>query len=158
MRVSTATFLLLILSTIPFSKESNQNWTMGDNETIINTYVSKLTEEQRDKYYFWIGLRNSFYFSGNMDQLEKLVKYFSPEEEGYYKNLYNFSVPCCLCAGVLVLIIIFYLVRRFLMKGCRGPKIVEKTYHHSTYFFLILGVIIGLVCTIISLYNAVHSK
>ena len=60
-----------------------QNWTLGDNEIIINSYSSKLTEDERDNYFYWIGLRNSFYYSEDSNQLEKLVKYFTPEENNY---------------------------------------------------------------------------
>lgn len=151
------TFLLL-LCIFSFTKQANKNWTMGDNETIIHTYESKLSENERDIYYYWIGLRNSFYFSGNLDQLEKLVKYFTPEEEKYYKNLYKFSLPGLISAGALLLLTLAYLVQRCIFHGCKGPKIIEKSYHTTTYSILIIGAVVGLVCMIISLYNGSKSK
>lgn len=151
-------FILLLLCIFSYTMQGNGNWTMGDNETTIHSYVSSLTEEQRDKYYYWIGLRNSFYFSGNLNQLEKLVKYFTPEEEKYYSDLYNFSLPCMICAGAIFLCTIVFLFQRCICHGCKGPKIIEQTYINTTYFILIAGAIIGLVCMIISLYNAAKSK
>lgn len=152
------TFLLLFLCIISLSYQADSNWTFDGDQIKINSYKSNLSEEQRDNYYFWIGLRNSFYFSDNLNQLEKLVKYFTPEEEKYYTKLYKFSIPCLICGGALLVIIFVYLIKRFLLRGCRGPKIVEKSYHHSAYFFLIFGVVVGLVCMIIGLYNASKSK
>ena len=148
-------FILFIILSLSFQQN---NWTMYNNSIKINTIKSNLTNEQRDKYYYWIGLRNSFYYSQNSNQLEKLVKYFTPEEETYYKNLYNFSLPgLILTAGVFVIFLV-YLVKRFLLKGCKGPKNVTKSYNNTTYFFIAFGCILGLLFHTLSIYNAAHSK
>lgn len=152
------TFILLLLCLFSFTIQGNANWTMGDNETIIHSYESNLTEEQRDKYYYWIGLRNSFYFSGKSNQLEKLVKYFTPEEDNYYKELYKFSSPGIVCGGVLLVIILVFLIKRCLLHGCKGPKIIEPSYVSFTYAILIIGAVIGLGFMIVSLVFAVESK
>jgi hypothetical protein len=117
-----------------------------------------LTADQRDDYYYWIGLRNSFYYSDDSDQLEKLVKYFTPEDDDYYKDLFAFSAPGFICAGVVFIIFLVYLVKRFLLKGCKGPKIVVKSYHHTTYFFIISGFLIGLIFLSLTIYNCGKSK
>ena len=149
-----ALFFLCLLS----SSLQHDYWTIYNNSIIINSYQSKLSEEQRSDYYYWVGLRNSFYFSEDSNQLEKLVKYFTPEEEDYYSNLFSFSVPGFLCAGAVIVIFIVYLIKRFLLKGCRGPKIIIKSYHHATYFFIGFGFISGLIFLIFTIYNCGYSK
>lgn len=136
----------------------HEYWTIYNNSITINSYVSKLSEEQRANYYYWVGLRNSFYFSEDSNQLEKLVKYFTPEEEDYYSNLFNFSIPFFICAGVVLIIFIVYLIKRFLLKGCKGPKIIVKSYHHTTYFFIGFGFISGIIFLSITIYNCGQSK
>lgn len=150
-------FSVLFLCLISLSIQQN-NWTIFNNSIVINSYASKLTEPERDNYYYWVGLRNSFYFSEDSNQLEKSVKYFTPEEENYYSNLFAFSAPGFICAGAVIVIFIVYLVKRFLLKGCRGPKIIENSYHHTTYFFIIAGFLIGLTCLIFTIYNCANSK
>ena len=150
-------YTMLFLCLISFSFQQN-NWTIFNNSIIINSYVSPLNEEQRDNYYYWVGLRNSFYYSEDSNQLEKLVKYFTPEEEGYYSNLFSFSVPFIICAVAVIILFIVYLVKRFLLKGCRGPKIYTKSYDHITYFFIITGVAVTLISFTITIYNAGKSK
>ena len=150
-------FSILFLCLISLSIQQ-KNWTIYNNSIVINSYVSGLTEEQRDNYYYWVGLRNSFYYSEDSNQLEKLVKYFTPEEEDYYSKLFGFSVPGFICAAVVIVIFIVYLIQRFLLKGCRGPKIIVKSYHHTTYFFIIAGFLIGLVSLSITIYNCGKSK
>ena len=150
-------FSILFLCLISLSIQQ-KNWTIYNNSIVINSYVSGLTEEQRDNYYYWVGLRNSFYYSEDSNQLEKLVKYFTPEEEDYYSKLFGFSVPGFICAAVVIVIFIVYLIKRFLLKGCRGPKIIVKSYHHTTYFFIISGFLIGLVSLSITIYNCGKSK
>ena len=135
MLANKSLFALFFLCLISSSLQHNY-WKIYNNSITINSYQSKLTEEQRSDYYYWVGLRNSFYFSEDSNQLEKLVTYFTPEEEDYYSNLFSFSVPGFLCAGAVIVIFIVYLIKRFLLKGCRGPKIIIKSYHHATYFFI----------------------
>ena len=150
-------FFLLLISLISLSFSVN-NWTIGNNSITINTYNSNLTSEERDNYYYWIGLRNSFYYSEDSNQLEKLVKYFTPEENNYYRNLFNFSLPGLICAGAVVVIFLIYLVRRFLMKGCRGPKDVMKSYHIITYLYIIVGFLVGIIFLSLTIYNSGKSK
>ena len=149
-------FLLYLIS---FSYEL-KNWTIGDNEIIINSYSSKLSEDQRDNYYYWVGLRNSFYYSEDSDKLEKLVKYFTPEEDNYYRKLFKFSTPGFICAAGVIVIVIAYLIKRFLLKGCKGPKEknIVKSYNISTYIFLITGFLVGIIFLSLTIYNSAKSK
>ena len=156
MSISLLIFFICIFSFS--SQQSDKNWTIKNNSINIFTYVSNLTDEERENYYYWIGLRNSFYYSENSNQLEKLVKYFTPEEETYYKNLYNFSAPGLILTGVVILAFFFYLVKRFLLKGCQGPKNVEQSYRYTTYFLIGFGILIGLIFHIFTIYNAAVSK
>jgi hypothetical protein len=150
-------FCLLVLCLISFSSQGN-NWTIYNNSIEINNYVSSLTEDERENYYYWIGLRNSFYYSEDSNQLEKLVKYFTPEDKKYYMNLFNFCAPGFVCAGLVIVVIIFYLVRRFCFKGCLGPKVITSSYDHVTYFFIITGIIVGVPSLVFTLINASNSK
>ena len=154
----TTVFFFIAICLITYSKTKEANWTMGNNTIKINTYQSKLTEEERSRYYYWIGLRNSFYYQKENNQLEKLVTYFAPEDEDYYSNLRAFIIPFCFCSAAVVIVLIIYLVQRFVLKGCRGPKIITKSYHNSTYFIIIFGFLLGFISLIITLYNSSHSK
>lgn len=156
MSISLLIFFICIFSFS--SQQSDKNWTIKNNSINIITYESQLGDTQREHYYYWIGLRNSFYYSENSNQLEKLVKYFTPEEETYYKNLYNFSAPGLILTGVVILAFFFYLVKRFLLKGCQGPKNVEQSYRYTTYFLIGFGILIGLIFHIFTIYNAAVSK
>ena len=81
MRNKTISLLIFFICFISFySQEADKNWTIKNNSINIFTYVSNLTDEERENYYYWIGLRNSFYYSKNSNQLEKLVKYFKKNE------------------------------------------------------------------------------
>ena len=150
---------LILIYLISFTFEL-KNWTIGNNEIIINSYSSKLTEDQRDNYYYWVGLRNSFYYSEDSDQLEKLVKYFKPEEQNYFRKLYRFGTPGFICAAGVILIAIAYLVKRFILKGCKGPKKnnIVKSYNISTYTFLIIGFLVGIIFLSLTIYNSAKSK
>ena len=148
-------FILFIILSLSFQQN---NWTMYNNSIKINTIKSNLTNEQRDKYYYWIGLRNSFYYSENSNQLEKLVKYFTPEDNTYYKNLYRFSIPGFILAGTALVAGIIYLVKRFLLKGCLGPKTILNSYHYTTYCLIGFGFVIGIVFHSLMIYNAGKSQ
>ena len=150
-------FLLFFLISFTI-QEKGDYWKMENNSISILPYKSSLNDSDRDNYYYWIGLRNSFYYSENSNQLEKLVKYFTPEEENYYKNIFTFSVPGLILAGVDLIVLVIYLVKRFLLKGCAGPKIVEDSYHYITYFLIIFGCAAGLTFHIFVIYNAANSK
>ena len=147
-------FLLLILD---YSLEQF-NWTIINNSITINSYETQLTDDERDDYYYWVGLRNSFYYSKDTDQLEKLVKYFTPEEDDYYSDLFHFSAPGFIAAGAVIIIFIAYLIKRFLLKGCKGPKIIVKSYHTSTFIYIALGFLIGIIFLSLTIYNCAKSK
>ena len=44
-------FLCLIASSYQI-----ENWTIFNNSITINSYVSALSDEQRDDYFYWVGL------------------------------------------------------------------------------------------------------
>ena len=148
-------YLLFFLFVLSFQLN---NWTIGNNTIKININSYKEELISTTDYSYWTELRNSFYYSQNTEQLEKLVKYFTPEDENYYKNLFNFSAPGMVLAACIIIVLIIYLVRRFLLKGCMGPKKVVKSYHYTTYFLITFGCLVGLIFHILSLYNAVISK
>lgn len=152
-------FLLVLFCFFSLSKQDDvKNWTMDNNSIDVNYYKSKLTEKQRDDYYAWIGVRNSFVFSGNLNQLEKLTKYFTPEKDGYYSRLGWYGLPCYICAIIIIIIIFVYLIRSRFFKGCRGPKNPDNAFIKGTYFVLISGFVIGFLGMIFTLYHAAVSK
>ena len=151
-------YLFLILSLINLSFSEDVYWNIGNNSITLNSYSSKLKEKQRDNYYYWIGLRNSFYYSEDSNQLEKLVEYFSPEEKDYYKDLFTFSAPGFICAGVVVVIFIIYLIKRFLLKGCKGPKTEMESYHIMTFIYIATGFLVGIIFLSLTIYNSSVSK
>lgn len=154
-------YLLLYLSLIilSFSKKKEEGFCkIGNNSITLNYYTSQLTDKKRDKYYYWVGLRNSFYYSEDSNQLEKLVKYFSPEEKDYYKDLFKFSAPGFICCGVVIVIFIIYLIKRFLLKGCKGPKTEMQSYHIMTYIYIASGFLIGILFLSLTIYNCDKSK
>ena len=150
-------FLLFFLISFTI-QEKGDYWKMENNSISILPYKSSLNDSDRDNYYYWIGLRNSFYFSQNSNQLEKLVKYFTPEDSSYYKNLYKFSAPGFILAGGALVACVVYLIKRFLLKGCQGPKNVLNSYHHTTYFLIGFGCVIGIVFHSLTIYYASKSK
>jgi len=151
-------YLFLILSLINLSFSEDVYWNIGNNSITLNSYSSKLKEKQRDNYYYWIGLRNSFYYSEDSNQLEKLVEYFSPEEKDYYKDLFTFSAPGFICAGVVVVIFIIYLIKRFLLKGCKGPKTEMESYHIMTFIYIASGFLVGIIFLSLTIFNSAESK
>ena len=54
-------FILLISLVCPKTQSSGKNWTIFNNSITLLPYTSSLTEEQRDHYFYWVGLRNSFF-------------------------------------------------------------------------------------------------
>jgi hypothetical protein len=124
-----------------------------DNYCVVinNGYYRVYTNRELTNY-------TDIYYSENSNQLEKLVKYFTPEEETYYKNLYNFSAPGFILTAIVILVFFIYLVKRFLLKGCQGPKNVVQSYHYTTYFLIGFGIVIGLIFHICYIYNAAVSK
>ena len=151
-------YLFLIISLINLSFSEDKYWNIGNNSITLNSYTSKLKDKERDNYYYWIGLRNSFYFSEDSNQLEKLVEYFSPEEKNYYKDLFTFSAPGFICAGVVVVIFFIYLIKRFLLKGCKGPKIEMQSYHIMTFIYIASGFLVGIIFLSLTMYNSATSK
>lgn len=151
-------FIFICLYLISFSNEGRNNWTLGDNDIIINSYSSQLSDEERDNYYYWTGLRNSFYYSEDSNQLEKLVKYFTPEEDNYYKKLFRFSTPGFIGACCVIIIFILYIVKRFILKGCKGPKIIVKAYNITTVVYIASGFLIGIIFLSLTIYNSGKSK
>ena len=148
-------YLLFYLFVLTFEQN---NWTMANNAIKININSYKNELINIDDYSYWTDLRNALYYSQNTNQLEKLVKYFTPEEENYYKNLFNFSAPGFVLTACVIVVLIIYLVNRFLFKGCKGPKKVAASYHYTTYFLIIFGCSLGLTFHILFLYNATVSK
>ena len=150
-------YVLLFLTLLSYTIQLDY-CVIGNNTITINTYQSSLNHTQRNQsYYYWIGVRNDYYYS-DATMLEKMVKYFTPEEENYYSNLFGFSVPLFICAGILVFFLLVYLVMRFLLKGCQGPKIIENSFVLQTKIILIFGGVVSIVFLITTTVYAAKSK
>lgn len=150
-------FFFLMIFKLSYGKNNN-NWTIFNNSITINSYKTQLTEDERDDYYYWVGLRNSFYYSEDTEQLEKLVKYFTPEEDDYYSDLFHFSAPGFIGAAAIIVIFVAYLIKRFLLKGCKGPKDIVKAYNITTFIYIGFGFCFGVIFLSLTIYNCAKSK
>lgn len=130
------------------------------NDTIkINIYQSSLTDKQRSNYYYWIGFRNSFYYSESEGKLAKLIKYFAPQDEGYYLALYKFGAPFFAVGCLIGLCLLIYLVMRFLLKKCQGPKRgIDDSFAYSTWGLIIFGFLVGIIFFSMGMYHAGKQK
>ena len=109
---------------------------------------SKLTQEERDKYYEMIELKQSFAAS-----MSFLPRNFSPEMSSYWTSL-DYVVYIFLGIGAFPFaFVLFYFIVRFWCKKCRGPEKaskVTKSYRNITWIlFMITSVI--LICLLLTI-------
>ena len=151
--------LLLCLTSLSFSSEIDNPYTIANNSITINTYKSSINQSERSNYYYWIGLRNSFYYSQSEGKLAKLVKYFIPEDETYYPSLYKFGSPFFALGCLIIVCMIAYLFLRFICKGCQGPK-KSNTDDSSwgPWALIIIGFLISAIFFTMGLYYAAKQK
>jgi len=148
--------------------DNNAEWTIGDNDIEIHFFSSDSSEEERlkkrdDYFNNWIGLRNSLICTNTSACFEKKeeFKYFNFTKQIDYITdvVFNpYSIPCFGLMLCIIIVFIIYLVQKFLLKGCKGPKVVVKAYHYTTFAYIITGMVLGIIFLSISLYNAGASQ
>jgi hypothetical protein len=129
--------LLLILISAVCSQTENVTKT---NETEQPTYIdelsytkyrSKISHDARDEYKKWIAYKSSF--SLNKNNLTRIYKTFSPEDENYYPRIYIYGWVFYGAAILCFILIIFYFIGRLFCKRFRGPKQIGEHYATATY-------------------------
>lgn len=139
-----------LLSTKGLSLKNNSN---------NSRYQSKITKEEREKYEQIIDLKKSFSASMSLDS-----ENFCPEKESYFSRLNHITFIFFIIALFPLIFIIIYLILRFLLKKCTGPKKssdINRFYRNSTWVLsVLLTLTIFILFTIIladsvKTYNAV---
>jgi len=111
----------------------------GKDELIVPRYKSSLTEEQRKEYMVWVEFKNSL--NSYEGQLAKLTKYFAPENPTYYSTIYKSGWPFYTLAGIFGFSLLVYIIMRFGMKYCMGPK-QHITTSYSYFTWILICIII----------------
>ncbi len=151
-------YLLLCLLLIISPTKSVDFWESGNNTITIKMLQSNLTKAERENYYYWIGIRNNFFYESTEGILEKNVKYFSPEDPEYYGKIMHFGTIFFVLAGLVLLALCAYLIIRFFLHGCQGPKIIENSYLYGTYSIIIGGFIASIVLLAFTTYYTNQSQ
>lgn len=122
-----------------------------NDEIELNTFQSKNKNASSSKpdYLPWIDIRNAFRYSNVEAPIAKLVKYFEPEKESYYKETFKFAIIFIVFAVVVGICLIIYLVMRC-SGGCMGPKNKKRAERDDCFkwVLVIIGAIISLICFI----------
>ena len=155
----TLSLILIFLSSCNTQSPTYPPYEISENSITIKSYSSNLTNEQRQEYKYWIGIRNSFYYSKDDNKYAKVIKYFTPEDPNYYPKIYLFSYPFYIIATLIGALILYYLVMRFLFRRCQGPKkVVENSYEYFVWGLIILGSAIALVFFYMGIYHLGKQK
>ena len=115
-----------------------------------NKFISKLSNEEREKYEEMIDSKRAF--SASMD---KVYKSFSPEREGYWNGLNSVTLLFFYISLVIIVAIIFYLLLRFLFKKCKGPKNatdITRCYRNTSWVLMGISTV-----TVIVLFSIILS-
>jgi hypothetical protein len=155
----TLSLILIFLSSCNSQSPTYPPYEISENSITIKSYSSNLTNEQRQEYQYWIGIRNSFYYSKDENKYAKVIKYFTPEDSNYYPNIYRFSYLFYIIATLIGALILYYLVMRFLFRRCQGPKkVVENSYEYFVWGLIALGSAIALVFLYMGIYHLGKQK
>ena len=110
----TLSLILIFLSSCNTQSPTYPPYEISENSITIKSYSSNLTNEQRQEYKYWIGIRNSFYYSKDDNKYAKVIKYFTPEDSNYYPKIYFFSYPFYIIATLIGALILYYLVKELI--------------------------------------------
>ena len=115
-------------------------------------YESLISQEDREKYEQIIDLKKSFSASMDLDS-----ENFCPEKENYFSSLNHITFIFFIISLFPLAFIIIYLILRFLLKKCAGPKKatdINRFYRNSTWVLsVILTLVIFILFTIILVYS-----
>lgn len=127
---------------------------INGSEILLNITESKVSQKERAQYFQWVGLRDSFYYSGRTDLLIQLINYFTPEAEDYFSSLFIFGIIFFILAGILSVALILYLILRFGFKMFTGPKKYERSFGIFTWIIILIGASISFIALSIAIYNS----
>ena len=121
---------------------------LNNNNNINSRYQSNISQEDREKYEQIIDLKKSFSASMDLDS-----ENFCPEKENYFSRLNHVTLIFFLFSLFPLILIILYLILRFLLKKCTGPKKsteINRFYRNSTWVLsIVLTLTLFILFTII---------
>ena len=138
------TYLILIIIIVINQTFQNKNLKQNNlqcpSENFFSNYSSinfqienpdgqSSNETNLEKYKEILSLKKSF-----MSSLKFLPQEFSPEEEVYFESLDSIKTICSLLSLLPILFIIIYIILRFFLKKCKGPKKAEQVSHFFRNF------------------------
>ena len=110
---------------------------------------SDLKEEGRKEVEEYVNLKRSF-----ASTMSYIPSSFSPERNEYWRGLNTLMIIFIVLSFFPGLFIIFYLVMRFVLKKCTGPKKisqVNKLYRNFTWVLMIFSTLLSVILIGISL-------
>ena len=111
------------------------------SESEDSIYESTLSVDERAPYESIVELKRSF-----ASTMSYIPQSFSPEKEEYWEELNTLLIIFLVIALFPTLFIIFYLIVRFILKKCTGPKKlseVNKLYRNLTWLIMIVSTLIS---------------
>jgi hypothetical protein len=101
------------------------------DELSYEKYRSQISIEARYEYTTWIGYKSSFSLKKN--DLTRMYKTFSPEDQSYYPRIYSFGWFFYGSAILCFIMLVLYFIGRLFCKRFRGPKQIGDYYSTATY-------------------------
>ena len=150
-------FILLFFS-ISSSNNYAEPYSLYNNTIEINTYKSEIKEAQLLNYQDWISIRNAFFYSNKEKRLSKYEIYFDISNPNYLKRMNDFGLPFFVSSYFTLIFLIFYLIMRFIVKKCQGPKKIEKSYIIQARIILIIGLSFSYILIIFQLYYSIRAN
>ena len=161
------TYLILIIIIVINQTFQNKNLKQNNlqcpSENFFSNYSSinfqienpdgqSSNETNLEKYKEILSLKKSF-----MSSLKFLPQEFSPEEEVYFESLDSIKTICSLLSLLPILFIIIYIILRFFLKKCKGPKKAEQVSHFFRNFTWIIYFLGTISTVILILMNLIYS-
>ena len=155
-------FIIFILLFFSISSSNNDKelkpYSLYNNTIEINTYKSEIKEAQLLNYQDWISIRNAFFYSNKEKRLSKYEIYFDISNPDYLKKMNDFGLPFFVSSYFTLIFLIFYLIMRFIVKKCQGPKKIEKSYIIQARIILIIGFSFSYILIIFQLYYSIRAN
>ena len=161
-KISLSFITVFLAICVVFSNAQNDTselkwYSMPPDEIKLNIFQSpnKINPNSNPDYIEWVFIRDAFRYdySEDNDTYVKLVDYFAPETDNYYKDKLDFAGLFIGCAVISFVCIIIYLIIRFVKKGCMGPKNKkgEEAYDKHKWSLVIIGGTIAFVSLIVTM-------
>lgn len=118
-------------------------------------YKSTLTQEEREPYEEILSLKRSF-----ATTMSYIPQSFAPEKEEYWDALTYLVVIFVIIALFPTIFVIFYLIMRFVLRKCVGPRKVSevnKMYRNITWFIMIISTLVTVILFCIVLVKSIKT-